>query len=52
MYNECDLDRQVQAILDRIVGEPLSGSGFEHEVVEADFSSREARIAEELCRCR
>ncbi len=41
MQNTNDFDQRVQQLLDMIGGEPLSGSGFEQEDSEPDFSSEE-----------
>jgi hypothetical protein len=41
MQNTNEFDQRVQQLLDMIGGEPLSGSGFEQEDSEPDFSSDE-----------
>lgn len=39
-------DEQTQLLLDRIGGEPLSGSGFENEVSETGFDAADIREEE------
>jgi hypothetical protein len=36
-----DFDRNVQALLDKIGGEPLAGSGFESEEPQPEYGSEE-----------
>ena len=41
MQNTNDFDRNVQALLDMIGGEPLAGSGFEGEEPQPEYGSDE-----------
>jgi hypothetical protein len=41
MQNANDFDRRVQALLDMIGGEPLAGSGFEHEEPQSEYGSEQ-----------
>lgn len=41
MQTANDFDRNVQALLDMIGGEPLAGSGFESEEPQLEFGSEE-----------
>ena len=41
MQTANDFDRNVQALLDMIGGEPLAGSGFETEDPQAEYGSGE-----------
>jgi hypothetical protein len=34
-------DSDTRKLLDAFGGEPLAGSGFEHEIPESDFADRE-----------
>ena len=41
MQTANDFDRSVQALLDMIGGEPLTGSGFESEEPQPEYGSEE-----------
>jgi hypothetical protein len=43
MQNTNNFDKEFQALLDMIGGEPLAGSGFEGDQSHADFDSEEER---------